>query len=677
MKNAPNIVFILLTTFLFHYSALSQIKVASGNFEYTNVSPTILPERPTLCSNMGSGVELTCVEDFISYKWELINSLNQIIGTEYGKSIFIQTGGKWRLTVQQNINTPNCDIQKDVFVFDLQNEGHIKKYFEEEGFYCMPIYRNEVSFHENNETRNETCVFSPFSFIEGEPYQNFIDNTIQNFLTNFPPIKDDDATKVISQNNCLCSIENNIENYIQTFNEKAIGLWSHIYFESNSTNGCLFVKGRLPRDPSLPNANQISHFETTYLLDRIYQANSSNEDRLYAIAANVFFPHPIGGYFNENLCNKVLEESQTYLTNAGIAVKIDGTITGYFSPNENEDGLKKGSLVWLSNETNNQTNVRYQGFKYKDNRFSGYGNEETGDIYDDFLDPNSTSKEVPYFYANCETECSAAGIIQNEIKFSPEGGLNIVMGNQNVAESGNASLFYVPSELRNDKTICFVTPTKSIIAFPNEGVICSKLQYFELTYGSFIPKTASFLKTATSGMLYKFIYENELYVYNFDSKSYESGVKVYNGISPEPSDGVVYALAVPNYSGNGMSRYGFYRLNRGNLPNHVNGAGLDYFSKFFDFASTFTPFGEGYEKTGGPVFEESSSNCLYCPSDITSFILNNNTEKPWHIYIDKLAQIATVFRDYFGTPDAYPTYQAFTIYDPRILSINDWNLPVS
>ncbi|MFM2392768.1 MAG: hypothetical protein RLZZ546_750, partial [Bacteroidota bacterium] len=640
----------------------------TANFTYPEFKITTTPEFPGLCSDRGqSKVNVKCNETYDRYTWKHEASNTTLRDQE----VVLTHAGKWKLTVEGTVDGVKCTKSKTFDVFDLTKPEQIKLYFENAGFYAIPIWRDEVIGLQNNggANRNIECENNqPIKLKENGLADLMVDVEVAKVLSTFKPISDISGDAVFSSNGCLCNEgERTLEEMENTFRSGLASIWTHQYFAKEEKNGFLFIKAHMPDDASLPLASQIAHFESGLFQNIV--ANNDNAKAMEIISKNVFLAHPIEGYFNESLCSSSLESQPTYITPAGLPVNINDDAIGYFSKKQNFSG----ALVWF--KTLGANGVKYQGFEFKTSFFEGYFDEASGSIYSDFTQANvGLGNEFVYSFANCESQCPSNSIAVNMHEFKPDGGLNIGVGLNVVSTAkDNITMTYIPNALKNANTICFITPTKSVLAIPLDNPICPKLTYFELTYGSFT-NLNSFNSGIPSGILYKFIYDNKVYIYDIGNKVYVSSGMVFQGVNPETNDGVVFGIATSHLE-NTKHQYGLYKIKKGNLPIHQNDSGVDYYFNFDGFAAACRPFDTGFEKISGPIYMPSNGECLHCISDITAHVLQSNTEQPWHIYVDKIGQVATVYRDYFGYQDAYPTYKTFTIFDPRIGSPYVWQNP--
>lgn len=380
MKYLYLIVFIAFAVF----RSYSQQLVASGNFEYDDAKVSITPEKPVLCLDRGgsSGI-VKCNEKFDNYMWTHIES-NTIIRGSDKQEIKITKGGKWQLEVTIGDINVLCTKKFDFFAYDFYNSvDHIKQYFENSGFYAIPIWRETLPGlnNENSSNRDISCSEkqSAVKFTENYPSVITLYPEIVNTLNNFKPIKDYSFSIVESNNTCLC--ENGMIAFENQFISGEVNFWGHQYFASKDNyDGVWYVKMNIPGEEGLPLTEQASHL---YSIHQEILSENNLQDQARVLISNLVMAHPIGGYEPEVSCivpqNQI--EGSHFLTPAQIAIKKPNNATDLiFSTKESHPNLSVGTLIQFN------TSKKWQGY-YKplgSDVFLGYYNDKKSQFNESF-----------------------------------------------------------------------------------------------------------------------------------------------------------------------------------------------------------------------------------------------------------------------------------------------------
>lgn len=180
-----------------------QNEVIRDNFSYPDMTATTYPKYPAIC-NPDVGVVVTCIEDFITYEWQHRNG-----ETESGKIVILNNIGTWLLTVTKENNGVLCTSTINFVVYDLNDPINIKTYFEEAGFYPVPIWREQlpgIQNGNNNGDRNVVCTLDDVKFQNSVSGVISLSPIINNTLDNFKPIKDLPYSITETNNTCLCEL---------------------------------------------------------------------------------------------------------------------------------------------------------------------------------------------------------------------------------------------------------------------------------------------------------------------------------------------------------------------------------------------------------------------------------------------------------------------------------------
>jgi hypothetical protein len=659
--------FIILfsTIVLFPCKSFAQTPDVTANFVYPEFKITTTPEFPGLCPDRGQlKVEVLCNELYDSYHWEHVGTKEFTRGNPARLAI----SGMWCLTVKGKRDGVPCTKSKYFEVFDLSDPAQLKLYFENAGFYAIPIWRDEIiNVNGAGSSNRQDCDIQPISLTASEASSDFVEKAVLEAMQEFKPIKDFNSSSVFSTNGCLCKEGGDpLKELEGEFGNGDAAFWAHEFFLTNEMSGFLFVKGRMPGDGILPNGNQRKHFNgfnNNGLINSII-SNNPNEKAMNIITRNIFLPHPINGYSEKTLCPFELNEKETYVTPALVPFKGNADYIGYFTRPENIDGAMEGTIAWFASK--NRSQETYQGFRFKENIFEGYVNELTGELFEGFTEASafasgSLSVTKPIL---CEGNCKKSGFNIENSQFKLDGGLNFVIRSSSVpspTSKENIIIGCIDEKLTNGTTISFISGTKEIVRLPCTGVGCTNIREVEFTYGAFT-NAQNFNYKIVSGLLYRFKIEDANkevieYTYNNLTKIYESIKGPYINVPAVSNDNVVYGLACGN-------DYALYKVGKGDLEEH-NSSSQSYYDDFDNFALKFRPFSSIFPRVEGPIVVKNGVNCLYCPSELTKIITEGFCGKPEHIYIDKIAQAATVFPAYFGVinsthPGSEEYLQTFT-----------------
>ena len=286
----------------------------SFDFTYQDIEVTIFPKEPGICP--GKTTDVTCVEAFESYKWELLDPVLPFFVPLYGQSQELEVPGIYKLTVEKNVNNTLCSEQIVFEVHDLQSAEGIENYLINNGFYPVPISIDPTSLKNEKSESRSSCEFDPIKFNDAFEYMDLNSGEIiSDVINTFKPYKDEgfDAGEVKSQNSCFCSV--GINELEDAFYGNALSFWVHQFTTSeDDTNGKLYIKGLLPFEGEIPiDQVQIEHLESIH--DQIITDDQNNADHdkatgehLRVILSNLAMPHPTGGYTLATQCQISTEE---------------------------------------------------------------------------------------------------------------------------------------------------------------------------------------------------------------------------------------------------------------------------------------------------------------------------------------------------------------------------------
>jgi hypothetical protein len=355
--------------FIFSFSfSFAQI-TTTGNFETLNM--TTSPTYPATCDEE-KGVLVTCVEDYTSYKW------SRRLGSDlYGKTVTLDHYGTWSLTVVA-ANGLSCTSYFQVY--DLKDAAQIKAYFDKEGFYAIPIWRNVlpgVRQEGNGGNRGIFCTQDEVNFQNQEQPVTNLSPIVLNTIDNFKPIKDYAFSTIETNNTCLCEL--GIDKLENEFVSSEVNFWGHQYFENDDHfDGTWYIKMNLPGEEALPIPDQAAHLQTIH---QDILGENSLEDQARVFISNLVMAHPIGGYEISNVCNAVNLNSY-FLTPSGIPVKLPQNASEpSFIDEKNTQNVFVGAL-----KTYKKNDKIFRSFLYPgvDNMHCGYYGYIKSDFEENF-----------------------------------------------------------------------------------------------------------------------------------------------------------------------------------------------------------------------------------------------------------------------------------------------------
>lgn len=616
----------------------------TANFVKVEKGITTTPEFPGICDPR-AGVKVSVNEDFLEYRWiEPTNPFENITRTPLtGKEVTLTKPGTWKIICLYEVNGVTCSVSHDLFVADLNDPVQIQKYFENAGFYAIDIVRNTPT----GGSSGIDCMPENISFGQGEKVA--LRPIIQGVYDNFKPLSSiGGGNIVISDNNCLCS--QGASNLESQFNSGSLSVWAHQFFStSNTLSGKLFIKGRMPFDEALPIPVQKSHL--TSIHSQILSANSGTSEQGRVIFSNLFMPHPIGGYDLIKECDDPTGcyADGNFLTPSGIPIKLPEDASEFiFASSDKPAGVFEGALISMRDGTGLKS-----GYYYNSGVFAGYFNDITGTVKNGLItDNNPDQNNYALITRKCSENCKFIRIPYNNFTYNSEsfGGINLELKQQ------VTDLFIIPcddsgkrmSGNRVGDYLSFMTPTASIISLPKDQVNWVRFVYQEIE--------TSNVEEIVGGMLWKYELEiNEPNQCNYGTYTYQPDQMVFTN-----EDNVEYLDENQNiesfyYLLNTKGEYRVYSLTNVDRPKYRSNEdhGINLYESFTTLTQQvgFIPFANGYSPVNGVAEINIGANllCSYCPSSETSNLIvkDDYSSKPEHIFVEKIAQLATVYPDYF------------------------------
>ncbi len=177
--------FLCITLFAINIS-YAQTPDATGNFVKPEIEISTTPEFPGICS-LNKGVTVTCNEDFLTYKWESLEHPTEPI-IETKKAILRKTG-RWKLTIKTNVDKIVCERSIEFEVFDLADPSKIQSYFENAGFYAIPIWRDDLPALRDDEIENRSgiCDISQIKYDQSSTQVIDLNLSLIEVMNNFNP----------------------------------------------------------------------------------------------------------------------------------------------------------------------------------------------------------------------------------------------------------------------------------------------------------------------------------------------------------------------------------------------------------------------------------------------------------------------------------------------------------
>lgn len=312
----------LFVLLYFSVKIVAQQPDVTGNFIEADIPISITPEFPSIC-NPSVGVQVSCNENFSYYIWKHIPSgrileegsdKSSVLIKEFTNPLVLPYG-KWELKVETEINGLACYKTFEFEIFNLLDPNQIQLYFENAGFFSLPIYREDLPIARDNSegNRNNNCTISEIKYEDGPNGIIDLKMSIIEVMNSSQVVKELTSEVIVTNNNCLCGV--NGESQIQLFEEKYFqdqaALWAHTFFQDdNSNQGVEFAKGRVLDESSLPYKSdniEFDHFNYLHSInDNVYSENQTTESFSFKFHGNIFLPFPIGGFNYTQSCETIL-----------------------------------------------------------------------------------------------------------------------------------------------------------------------------------------------------------------------------------------------------------------------------------------------------------------------------------------------------------------------------------
>lgn len=590
-----------------------------------------MPEHPSFCRS-DIGVMVTVDGDYADndVTWNHTNT-----GTILkGKSQTLKHAGIWKINVKYNLNGATCEKTKAINVSDLNDPFQIQSYFSQAGFWPVTIYRSP---EDAPQCRGCGCEgdLERVSFKQELSFGISLLDDFEKFQA-FKPFQGMEYSKKISNNACLCNVDgsSNISVFEATLADGDLSLWGHQFFENEETSeGILYVKASMSWQQSSPIDEHRNRLNK--IVDDIISQNQGASNQARVIFTNLFMTDPIGGYELTPSCPdpEGCKADGNYLSPAGAIIKLpENGSQFYFAQKDNNLGVIEGSLLGFNDGTQNRI-----PFKYLNNQFAGYYNDLTASVFSGFNGVDATGGlQKIYFPITSDGECK----IRNknvDLPFSNDivyGGIGDILPNFK-PDFYTLSTGYLNADA---KSASFLAGTGKIISLPYLDI-----QDISFAYNSY---SDGDVRNISNGILHKFELENsetcEGGIY-----TYREGEFVYKNENGFTYVDIYESVEKFNYPMMCDGKFRPYVIFDSVLQKHDN-TGPSYINDFDGLTSFFTP------SSNFLALESSKKKCTYCIGDEFAKIITNSKYcgQPEHIFVEKIAQLATVYPDYFKDP--YP-----------------------
>ncbi len=378
-----------LYTLLLLLISIFQISISNcqtnGDFTYKDIDLSISPKFPAIC-NLSTGIKVRCEQEFLSYKWVETQGTTEIVlkegSFEQGahEVLITSIGDEFKLIVTYEAH---CTKELKFKVKDLTDPLQIKQYFENAGFWAIPIYRNAPPVA----CRNCVCaeLLEDVSFSTGSEKINLLETNFENF-SQFKPLENFSYEKIISNNDCLCDDGNlNFLDFENDFYDSELGLWGHQYFENNTTNeGLLFVKATMPWQENSPK-----DIDQQNVMAEVLGQSVTTSEQARIIATGLYMTHENVNEAEEAVagtpCGTFVKDfsDRNLFLESGMVVKLNENYSSpRFTSSKMTSGCFEGSLyrfthgdkVWNS----------YYRRETNKNIFVGFFNREKGEYFKEF-----------------------------------------------------------------------------------------------------------------------------------------------------------------------------------------------------------------------------------------------------------------------------------------------------
>lgn len=365
-----------------------------------NIKPfniNIDPPVPAFC-DAEVGVRVECLQDYDTYLWESsgAQSLNS-------KSVVLNQAGTWTLTVVKLVDGTSCTDVYSFEVRDLSNTLDIEAYFEDAGFYEVPITFNNLPGVESEEgsesSKSQHCNTiddyrysgddeDNFGFINADALANGITEVFNDFKV-LQGYEEDEKVDIVTGNTCLCEI--GIANLEELYNKGELSLWMHQFKAfSDDTRGKMFMKAKTKFDPVSP----VDEMHKSYLEGEKHSSiielgtNPSTEIHLAVTLRNMFMTKPFTDFEYLATCDEEIDQDAYLVTPSGDFVNYDNDWSSIVFSNDH-DLMPDGALIAYRRDGSDYWSYEYGPFLH-----AGYYDASKGVFDEDMIAIDQNEQEV-------------------------------------------------------------------------------------------------------------------------------------------------------------------------------------------------------------------------------------------------------------------------------------------
>ncbi|MEM9548386.1 MAG: hypothetical protein AAGA77_20550, partial [Bacteroidota bacterium] len=255
-----------------------------------------------------------------------------------------------------NVVTPEgCEGTGEIKIYDFTNTDDIQAYFVDNGFYSVPIWREDVpGLNGFEEEESSACNLDEIKYIEDGTSTVSLFESITTVLNTFKPLTTYSNQVVTTENSCLCDQGlSKLTEYESEFMQGEVAAWGHTFFAgSDDLAGIEYIKGRMLFEPSLPLKSDDPNFDHFAHMEEIHQEildqNTGAEEHSRVMHSNVYMPNPVEGYQPDGQCDipSNMPQAANYFSSALVPFQLPvGATEVYFSGSESSSGAMEGTVV--------------------------------------------------------------------------------------------------------------------------------------------------------------------------------------------------------------------------------------------------------------------------------------------------------------------------------------------
>ncbi len=352
-----------------------------------DITVVIEPSTPILCPS--DDLTLQIDGTYAEIKWYDLNDPATVIGQATEQAVL--SAGQYEVQV---IGNTGCQATAQTEVFDAISEvTAIKQFFEEKGFYAMPIevlgpitLRSSDQEKSLNTNRICDCASSGSCTdmvmddarlqiaIDGITLQDIkvaVEDNLNYFQSEFGYT---DTKAIITGNDELCDCDDYLAKADNLFQSMDLGYWIHLYDDPNSEQDWLYILANVPsQDQHYPaDANTVSILNTSlqdiFDNDRTGNLNTTAELATFVLQDqlldNFAGASPISSndpdvLLNTDPCERYNGENKLVLSPSGVPIQLpDQSILQFYTASQFDEELPNGALTGFTDITS-PTNYKY------------------------------------------------------------------------------------------------------------------------------------------------------------------------------------------------------------------------------------------------------------------------------------------------------------------------------